>query len=151
MDWSCVVVLFLDLSGLSDHLAVCTDLLGFEVFPKLLELHGVAFNVEGVVHDKKIFLVVAAGLVGPVKGASHNELTIDYHEFVVHVVRGSIVGSAVDSEVSHSLDVASIGKSALVISNHSNFDAGFVSSDHSVSEVVIGHGENADLERLLSA
>ena len=151
MDWSWVVVLLLDLGRWSGHFTLSTDLLGFKFFPKLLELHVVALNVEGVIYDKKIFLVVAAGLIGPVKGASHNELTINDHEFVVHVVRRSVVSSAVDSDISHSLDVASIGKCTLVICDYPNFDAGFVSSDHSIGEVVISHGKDANKECLLCA
>lgn len=151
MHWCCVVVLSLDLGWWSDYLAVCAYLLGFEGFPKLLELHSVAFDVEGVVDDKKIFLIVAAGLVGPIEGAGHNKLAINDHEFVVHVVGRSIISSAVNTEVGHSLNVTSVGERALVISDNSNFDTISESSDHSVCEIVIGHSEDADQECLLCA
>ena len=69
----------------------------------------------------------------------------------MHVVGRSIISSAVDAKVSHSLNVTSVGERALVISDNSNFDTIFESSDHSVCEIVIGHSEDADQECLLCA
>ena len=44
-----------------------TDLIGCELSPELLELLGVAVDVEWVVHNVEVLLVAAASLEGPVE------------------------------------------------------------------------------------
>lgn len=144
MLWRIVVEFALYLWWRGDYLAVSSNFLSFKLFPKFFEFQGVAFDVEGVVNDEKIFLVVAACLVSPIEGTRHNEFTINDHKLVVHVVLRSVIGPNENAKVSQSLNVTSFGECALIISNNPDLHTIFMSSDYGVGEIVISHCEDAD-------
>jgi hypothetical protein len=85
------------------------DFVLLEASPQLVKLVRVGLNVVGMVHNGQVLLVVATSLVGPVEGASHNEATVDNHELVMHVVRGSIVSAHSNAIFGQLNDVRALG------------------------------------------
>lgn len=68
-----------------------------------------------MINDQDVLLVVGTSLEGPVEGAGQDELAIDDHELVVHVVLGRVISSNLDTGISKLLDVVTLVLSALVI------------------------------------
>lgn len=125
------------------------DLVLAELKPKRIELLRILFTVVGVVNNEYVLLVGAACLESPVKGTGQNELSINDHELVVHVVGRCIIGPHFDSSIGELLNIGALVRGALVVSDDLDVDASIVTLEDSFTEVVVGHVKDADMESLL--
>ena len=132
----------------------CRSLLRIEFIllkasPQLVELISVGLDVVGMVNDGEVLLVMAASLVGPVEGASHDKALIDDHELVVHVVGRRIVSANGDTILSELDDVGALSLGALIIGDDTHINAVVVAFEDSLEQVVVGESEDTNDERLL--
>ena len=68
-----------------------------------------------MVNDKEVLLIVGTSLESPVERASQQELSIDNHELVVHVVLSVVVSPDGDAEVCQFLAIVALVGHALIV------------------------------------
>ena len=118
-----------------------------ELLPQLLKLRIVLLDIVLVINNYKVFLVGVAGSDGPVEGAGDEVRAVDEHELVVHVGVGLVVDAHGDAPLREPVHVAALLVHALVVRDYLDLDAPLPGRVHSIRQLVIRHGEHADLDR----
>lgn len=102
-----------------------------------------------MVNNQDVLLIGATSLESPVERSRQHELTINNHEFVVHVVGWCIVSSNLDTGISELLNVGALVGGALIIGDDFDINASLVTAEDSFAQVVVGDVEDTDVAGLL--
>ena len=120
-----------------------------EMVPQGVELVGEFFDEFWVVGDDDVFVVDHGGGAGPVVAAGEEVAVVGDREFVVHVGLGA-VESTFDSHAEEAVKVGAVVFGFVVVRDDADVDLAVDGLGEDFDNAVVGDGEDADVEGLLS-
>lgn len=125
------------------------DLIWSKLSPELVEFGVVFIDVIVTIKNDDILLIGLACLESPVERSGNKVPLVNDHELVVHVVLLLGVSSARNTGISHPLSISSFAFHRFVVGDDSYDDASLVRCQYLVGQVIIGEGENGEVNRFL--
>ncbi len=102
-----------------------------------------------MINNKHIFLIVRTSLERPVEASSQDKYIVNDHKLIVHVILRCAISSAINPNISHSMDIWAWVVHTFVVRDNLYMDSCFVTSYNCIRQIVICKVENTNLEIVL--